>query len=266
MQILPVSLAAEKEKDAPFLITLLRVLVQPQPLYLAIADQDIFFDGQHYTAFPVEIGAKKTGVDSKIDNVELTISNAGDEFSSALFQSFDFRGKQIQLLEIAYPASITTGEYRYVFVGDMDSPSLDCGKGVFKVTCRAGIPTIPTGRTTMLSCNAVFADPDDCGIAKELTRGIIQSGSNSHTIVIQQIKSDDYWKDGHITVGFETRKIKSSSGNSVKVEYPFLIPVEGQYEISRGCDKSQSTCTKRFNNGANFSGFVAIPWEMTIRS
>ena len=80
--------------------------------------------------------------------------------------------------------------------------------------------------------------------------------------------SNDYWKDGVISVKGESRLILSSSGNKVTIAYSFLqddIQEGTQATLIRGCDKTKETCKNRFNNLRNFSGFPAIPFESVYR-
>lgn len=268
MKILPVKMAEELQKNNPFVIALVRLYVKPSTLYLAICDEDIMFAGNIYTAFPVEIGTLKQNSSSSVDDVTLEISNVDEVFSSALFNGYDFRGKTIEIIDIAYPSSLSDPtEFNYKFVATLDSPSLDESEKKFTVDCVASVPKIKPGRVTGLSCNAWFGDPDECGAIKGVASGTTQPGSNVHSIITQQTKVDNYWADGSITVGDETRQIKNSTGNMVYLEYPFLIDTLGKsYSIEQGCNKSQETCINRFNNAVNFTGFIGIPWENVIKT
>lgn len=265
MKILPVLFQEAKDSDNPFLISLLTLYLKNTTLYFAIADRDIPFVGNNYTAFPVEIAAAKQTVDSKIDNVELTISNVNDEFSSALFNGYDFRGCRIVLQEIMYPEALEDPTlFRYQFYGTMDAPSLDCKDATFKVTCKAGIPNINTGRNTGLACNSIFGD-ESCGKTKDTVTGTTQGTSTTHDIFIQQSKPDNYWNNGIIMINYEARQIKASVDNKITVAYPFVSSTANKsYSISNGCGKTTEECD-RHNNRANYSGFIAIPFEMIIK-
>lgn len=269
MQILPVKFQENKEKYSTFFIPLITIELKTATLRYAVCDQDITFDGNYYTAFPVEIGVVKSSVDSKRDNTELSLSNVDDAFGLYLFSGGDPRGSIVSIVDISYPESITDPtEFRYRFVGELDSPSLDDSKSIFKCTVKSRMPNYQTGRTLMLSCNNEFADQVFCMASKDLTTGSVQSGSTQSIINTGVTKADNYWKNGHITINGEKQKIKSSSGTQVITEYPFLfnLDVGDSLTLERHCDKSFATCKDIFTQGQNFSGFPSIPFELVVKT
>jgi hypothetical protein len=216
---------------------------------------------------PIQIETVKSSVDSKVDNVSLSISNIDDVFTGALFQGYEFRGRLVEVFQISYPESLNEPtEFRPMFCGQLDDPELDEKDKTFKVTLKSNFPNTQPGRTFMLSCNAIdFGDTETCGASKVTLAGIVQPGSNQNNIYIQQTMANDYWQHGMLTIAFETRKIISNTGNYIEVEYPFSFAPTGSYTIETGCCKSEQNCIK-WNNLINRSGFPAIPFEMKIIS
>lgn len=236
-------------------------------VYFAACNIDIPFDNKIYLAFPIERSQIKSTVDNKIDNTEIKVSNVDDVFTSALFQGYDFRGCMVDIIQIIYPDSLQDSSlFRWVFSGYMDTPVLNEKEKIFKVTLKANLPNLQVGRISMLSCNSEFADQINCFANKDLCAGTVQSGSDQNTIYIQQNRVDNYWRNGHITINYETRKIKSNVGNKIITEYPFSFKPNGStYTIERHCDKSFKNC-KEFGQGQNFAGFPAIPFEQVIKT
>lgn len=266
MKILPTKLQESLQSDNPFVIPLMRVYLNPTTLYFAICDEDIYFDGNLYISFPVDIGASKASTDSRIDNITLEISNVTEAFSSAIFNGYNFLGKRIEIIEIVYPESLTDNtQYHYKFVAEIDSPTLDDAKGLFKVTCTAGIPQITPGRTTALPCSSWFADGETCTVAKNILTGTIQSGTTASAIYISQVKPDGYWKNGIIKTNFESRQILTNVGTKVLPNYPFSGVPSGNYTIENGCGKSTDECD-RHNNRMQYAGLISIPWEISIKT
>lgn len=266
---LPVKIVEMKEQYEIFFVELYVLHLKTGDVYFVACDEEITFDGNLYFPQPIERGAVKSTVDAKIDNCELKISNVTDEFTTALFQGYDFRGDIVDVIQIIYPDSLSDPSiFRWVFSGYMDTPILDEKEKLFKVTLKAYMPNMTTGRICMLSCNAEFGDPEDCGISIDKQSGTVKPTSDQNTIV-DEVRQEvvDYWKGGLITIQYETKRIISSYPGVIQTEYPFsFYPVGMSYSIERGCDKTQKTCIERFGNGINFSGYPAIPFELIIRT
>ncbi len=267
MQILPVALATAKEKYSNFFVFLVNVYLKSSTLRFAVVDQDIEFNGISYTAFPVQIGAIKSVVDNKRNSVDITISDCTDAFKIALLSGEDFRGRTMEILRISYPESLTDNSaYEVTFRGQIDSPKIDDGESKFTCVIKEPLSNYDCGRTLMLSCNARFADIDDCGATKNTASGIVQSGSTATIVNLQSSYSDDYWKYGHITINGQTIQIQSSSGTQVVTEYPFYIIPTGAYVLESGCSKTFYWCGSRYSNKMNFSGAPATPFELQIKT
>ena len=252
----------EKDKDSPFFIPLITMYLKTTTLRFAVVDEDISFNGYGYESLPIQIGAVKSTVDSQTDNVELTLSDVTDAFKSAVLNYYDFRGSRIEIIEIAWPSD---GSFRDIIAGEMDNIVVDDGKSIFKATVKSGILQVQTGRTTMLSCNASFGDPEDCCITKTVVTGVIQSDSTQTKIILDTVKPDGFWRYGILTIGSQSVIVDDNVGATITVHFPFYkIPI-GNYRIENGCCKTFDFCGKQYGNKRNFSGFPGIPDELVIK-
>lgn len=265
-------------EEAVVLIDLYVLHLGSDKYYFSACDTDIEFyepgtnNPVTYYAQPIQRGKIRSTVDSKIDNVEIKISNVNDIFTSAIFNGTDFRGQLCEIIQIAYPASLgNSGEYRYVFVGDIDAPTLDEGDKVFTCQIIAKLPNTECGRYLMLQCNAEFANPNECGAYKKTAQGTLTEQTSKSTIYLKDRgEPTDFWTDGLFIANGERRRIASYIYNEkenrgeVILEYPFWDYPLGRYTIEQGCDKTHKTCINRFGNAENFGGFPSVPFELTI--
>lgn len=274
---LPAKLAEIKETlmdndEAVVLVDLYALHLGANKYYFAACDTNIEFyePGTNtpvtYYAQPIQRGKVRSTVDSKLDNVDIKISNVNDLFTSAIFNGTDLRGQTCEIIQIAYPSSIgNPDEFRYIFVGDIDAPNLNEGDKVFECQIIARLPNTECGRCLMLQCNAEFGDEKQCGAKKHTARGIMPLQISKNTIKIAERKeADEFWNDGLLVVNGETRRIIRYTTGEITVEYPFWEYPVGEYTIEQGCDKSHKTCINRFNNAINFGGFPSVPFELSI--
>lgn len=263
MRILPVAISQAKEQDSVLFVELYKIHLKNGAIYIAACDQEITFNGQKYRPVPIERGTYRSSVDGKLDNVELKIGNVDQEYGLALFNGYDFRGCKVEIIKIMYPESLSDPElFLNVFTGYMDDPFLNGEE--FRVSIKAYIPNkqLPNRRYGIY-CNAEFGDPEDCGAIKNVKEGTVGAGSTVN-IILDPIRTEknDYWTDGIISIGYESRKIKSYKVGIIELDYPFLIAPLGSYRIEQGCPKIFKVCKDRYSNGKNFSGFPSVPFEM----
>lgn len=268
-RLLPVSIQQAKEQAQNFFIELYTIQLKTGELRIAACDQDITFNGKQYLALPIERGAIKRGVDNKIDTCEIRIGNVDQSMTLALFQGFDFRGCKCYIHRILYPDSLQDASLIVpVFSGILDSPYLNNKE--FKVTILAQVPNQQCpNRKCQLTCNAKFADPEECGVVKVIRTGTANPDLSTKNHIYDTARlgePENYWKDGIITIGYESRRIKQSKDGYIYLEYPFILQPTGSYIIEQGCDKTFKTCKERYNNGRNFSGFLAVPFEYIVKS
>lgn len=262
------TLAADKEKSTVSFCDLYVIHLETGEIYYTNNDVDIhwYIPGtsteQIYRAQPISRGKLTQTTDDKIDSVDLQISNVTHDFSGALLSSFDFRGVYVSIYQIHRYDSIGKPDaYKSVFYGFMDTPGLDESTATFTCTLLQDIPNQTHCRTMMLTCNAWFGDADECGASIDSRTSTVSAGSTSKTIVHPADNTaENYWINGTVTIGYESRQVKSSNSTSITVDIPFFSnPTTGvALSYTNGCDKSYSDC-KRHANTKNYSGFLAIP-------
>jgi len=275
MIILPVIISDAKDKDIVFFIELYRIQLASGAIYFNNSDIDIPFYIQGtetpvtYLSNPIERGDLKQSVDNRVDNCTIKVNNVTDDFTNLLFGSFDFRGSNVDILQISYPNSLgNPTAYKHTFAGYIDTPSLDESTKTFEATLKARSPNLETYRTVKGTCNAWFGDTDECGVAQESKASTVHAGSTQYTIYDPVItEASGHWNNGVLTIGFESKKIVSSAVGLVTVEFPFYsVPAVGTvYSMVTGCDHTKNDC-KRHSNLTNFSGFPAVVFEYQVKT
>lgn len=262
---LPAVLSTAKDSDSIFMVELYVLYLKSGNLYLCAADQNVTYDGQQYLAVPMKRDKYTANSDSKVDDCKLSIDNVDDRFTAALFGGTDFRGCICDIFQIMYPEALDDPtQVKPIMRGYLDAPILNCGKATFEVEVKSQVPNTTNCRTFKLSCNAEFADQDSCMASLGTMTGAVKSGSTPYKILIQQSYASDYWKNGIITIGYESRIVESSVGNVINLRYPFTVDLTN-YRIQRNCDKSWSDCG-RIGQQQKYSGFIGIPYELVVRS
>lgn len=263
MKILPVSIEQAKEQSSSFFIELYNIYLKTGTIRICNCDVIIEFNGYQYYPVPIKRGSISSSVDSKIDNVDLTIADADTSKISALLQGFDFRGRTVEIFKIQYPESLSDNSiYVPIFVGYLDTPSYSNGE--FNVTVKAAFPKINIPfRKTQYFCNNTFGDTQCKMDLATQSLNIDIEASTPNDIVINGKLIPDFYENGLITIGYETKLIKSNTENHIITYYPFLVNLETTAIISRNCDKTPEACSK-YNNRQNYGGFLAVPKEFTV--
>lgn len=264
MKILPISFQEAKEKFSSFFIELYIIHLKTGDIRICNCDILINFEGYNYYPVPIERGSIKTSVDAKINNMDLKISDADNSKISALMQGFDFRGRIVEIWKIQYPDSLDNNDLKMpVFWGYIDAPAYNNGE--FSCTLTASFPNseVPN-RTTQYFCNNQFAD-ELCKMSKEKrTVTVNLSASTPNKIKINESIDEDFYKNGLITIGYETKLIKSNTSDGfIITQYPFLVDLQEQAVLERNCDKTPEMC-RSYNNMQNYGGFLAIPKEFKV--
>ena len=264
MKILPVSIEKAKEQASSFFVELYNVYLKTGTIRICNCDTVINFNGYNYYPVPIERGNIKSTVDAKIDNMDLKISDADNEKVSALLEGFDFRGRRVEIFRIQYPESLTDNNIVIpVFWGYLDAPAYSNGE--FTCTVKASFPKgkVPF-RYTQYICNNTFGD-ENCKMKKEkVTVDIEEASSSPANIKTSYVGKDDYYKNGLITIGYETKMIKTNTSNGfISTYYPFLGELKGKAILQRNCDKTPEMC-EHYKNRQNYGGFLAIPKEFRL--
>ncbi len=102
-----------------------------------------------------------------------------------------------------------------------------------------------------------------CGVDRELFRQRVVVASVSVSLVQSAAFSgfpDGWFTNGYLrTLGGETRFVVAHTGDLVTLEYPLAISAGEAIDAFPGCDRSEATCTSKFNNFENHLGFAHIP-------
>ena len=267
MVILPQRISEMKDSDSTFFIELYRIELRTGELFLAATDTDIKFAVQKYIAIPFERETISRSIDNVMDSCNIKLGDGDYDKLAYICNGFDFRGCNVQIIKIVYPDSLTDESiWSWVFSGYIDDPSYSAG--VFSCTLKTKLPNIevPT-RSCQLCCNSVFGD-EECTMPLNETTLQLATGTTRHSIVLPQSYGANYWKDGAITIGGESRLIMASNGTSITITCSFYqenITAGTTATLIRGCDKTKETCKNRYNNMQHFSGFPAIPFESVYR-
>lgn len=271
MKILPVSVRNAKESDSSFFIELYNIYLKTGVIHICNTDVEITFNDIVYYPVPIQRGNVKTTVDSKIDNMDLKISDADNSKVSALMNGFDFRGRIVEIFRIQYPESLEDSDIIIpIFRGKLDAPSYSNGE--FTCIVKSAFPKnhIPM-RTTQYFCNNTFGDSLckknkkilNCKITRIISENKVEIQLDDNS---QSISTNEY-ENGLITVGYETKLISSNTTNTITTKYPFIyeMQINDKATISLNCNKTPEMCAK-YNNRENYGGFLAIPKEFRILS
>ena len=264
--ILPRQIRQAKESNQLNIVEIYDVQLRIGTLRLCNTNVDIFFEGHKYFSIPISREEVSQSVDETDNSVKFEMSDATMEQLKFIIEGFDFRGCIVRVRQILYPDSIDDNSiFRDVFLGYIDNPVYE--NGTMSFTLRSRIPKVTTPQRSYKStCNSKFGD-SICRMNLEITRGkVVSIFNNSLTLDIPN-HAPDYWKDGVISIGGESRMIISSKDSSVSIYYPFFVQIQNgdDFVLKRGCDKLQSTCKNRFDNLIHFTGFPAIPFETVYR-
>lgn len=263
MEILPICLSEAQASGNPFFIELYTINLRTGVMRIAATDEDVVFNGETYSAVPFKRGEIGESIDSIQDSISVTLGDCSYDLLSFVMNGFDFRGCTASIMRIKYPDSLTNPmAVQPVFSGFIDEPSFSGGQFTCKLVARMPEIKCPN-RTYRLACNSEFGD-EECGMSLEqITTPVIDVDKN--TIILGESKEENFWKDGVITVGGESRIIISSSQSSVTVNVTFAQELTGKLAtLIRGCNKTKERC-KQYNNLKHYSGFPAIPFQSSYR-
>jgi uncharacterized phage protein (TIGR02218 family) len=95
---------------------------------------------------------------------------------------------------------------------------------------------------------------------------VVQAPVSVNKLVSVSARTDGYYDNGQIvfTSGPNaglTKAVKQYFGRTFffNSPLPFMPNAGDTFTAYPGCDKTQNTCTSRFNNLANFGGFPYVP-------
>ncbi len=273
MRSLNPAMISELQKSENSPIELYQIFLDEGTYYLAGYDADILFYNednlpQLYEAVGISRTAIRTNIDNKVDECTLTLNNVTNR-GSQLLAGTDLVDKQVRVLKVFLNLLDDPANHILVFEGFTDEPVIS--KEVLSLTVKSRLDTLSTEvprRRYTRSCSWKFGSPQ-CGIDLEsITQTTSVTNITENKIIEMQGRNDpaDYWVDGVLRVDtpgrpVEKRIIVASSGAVIEVDFPLEHVTLGSIlTVRRGCAKTYShDCVGKFNNGANFGGFVAVP-------
>lgn len=153
-------------------------------------------------------------------------------------------------------------------IGDLDQVS----RTVAKFTCKSKLEDLNLQLPRNIlqpTCVHTLFDPG-CTLSKAAfaVNGTVQTGSTVNKLITNLTQADDYFDNGQLvfTSGANNghivavKQYLSASGTVYfVVPLPALPNAGDTFTIYPGCDKTQSTCSIKFANLANFGGFPYVP-------
>jgi uncharacterized phage protein (TIGR02218 family) len=106
-----------------------------------------------------------------------------------------------------------------------------------------------------------------CGIIRGTfsTSGAVEAGSNSNTINFSGARQGDaqgsivFSSGANANVRATVRSVNAGVSYSLMYPLPFAPAVGDAFTVAFGCDHTQATCHRKFNNLDNFRGFPYVP-------
>lgn len=132
----------------------------------------------------------------------------------------------------------------------LDALSVQMPRNLYQASCQHALYDAGCGANK----SAFTAIGAITGVPTKLTfNGLVAGNDGRYNLGVLQITSG--------ALAGTKRSVKSWYGNVFTLLNPLPIaPSEGDtFTVSAGCDRTTSTCTAVFNNGANYKGFPFIP-------
>ena len=261
--ILPVSMQQAIAANETFFIELYTIELRTFTLRIAACDEDITYNGNVYTAIPIQRENVERSMDSITNDCTLTVGDCSYEMLSYVVNGYDPRSSWCVCQRIQYPDSLTDPSIcEWIFAGSLDEFSFT--NGTFECKAKARFPEIQCpNRSFQLACNAEFGD-ETCG-ASPATETVAITTASGNVLTLAKSFSANYWINGSAKCNGEARCIVASTGNTITVNVNFFQVLDDKtVELSRGCNKTRDDCG-RFANKIKYSGFPAIPFESTWR-
>lgn len=168
----------------------------------------------------------------------------------------------------SYETSSDTG--KLIFKGFVNS--FKCSKGMVELgclsvieQCRDNYPRLSLARHC---CHRVY--DAGCGLDSgtyTFVSEILGISTDRMTITASGSQADGYFSYGYLFYSGRYRHISSSSLESGNQSLSLIHPCPMAWEVGQttnlvaGCDRSQATCTTKFNNFLHFLGFPYAPFE-----
>lgn len=166
----PMSAAVISEKDKSYNkpVELYQVSLDTGTLYLAMYPENIEFFDEHgdpviYDQAALTRTEIKTGVDTSIDQCQVSIDNVSRDMSAHIAAT-EFRGRRLVIWKVFLDQLDQPDNFVVIFDGNMDAPNITQHSVTVVVTSRLNtLDRVLPGRLYDPKCQWTFADPDTCG-------------------------------------------------------------------------------------------------------
>jgi len=153
-------------------------------------------------------------------------------------------------------------------IGDLDQVS----RTAAKFTCKSKVEDLniqlPRNILQPTCIHTLFDSGCTLNKASFAVNGTVQAGSTVNKLITNLTQADGYFDNGQLIFNsgadsghvVAVKAYLNSSGTVFfVVPLPALPSAGDTFTIHPGCDKTQSTCTSKFSNLANFGGFPYVP-------
>jgi uncharacterized phage protein (TIGR02218 family) len=250
------------------------ILVTGSVLYYTSADVNIVYGGNTYVPFPFERGSTKTVVGTQVDTLDVTlfagISNLISGIPIPQFASNGgFDGADVTLYR-AFLTSWTaapTGAL-IMFTGSISDATPS--RTTVQLTVKSDLELLNIQMPRNLYQAGCLHSLYDTGCtlnkASFASNTTINATSTKLSLNCALATAAGYFDQGYLVftsgqnAGVSRTIKKHTLGNFIiALSLPFTPTVGDAFTVYAGCDKTQATCTSKFNNVIHFRGYPFIP-------
>lgn len=236
-------------------------------------DRDLLFDGQTFSSQGPVIRRSNTRcvVGLEVDTLELDVAPSPNDLllgmpwiKAAGSGALDGAGIALYRAFLRPDLSVIGGIT--LFVGQVGE--ITTSRNKIAITVNSHLQMLNTKMPRNLwqpSCLHTLYDAD-CGVARNGNTTTANAGSTAMQIHCGLSQEAGWFDQGYVTItsgalAGQKRTVKSYTPGTLHLLLPLpAAPVAGDaLSAYPGCDKTQGTCTTKFNNVANFRGFPFIP-------
>lgn len=238
------------------------------------ADADIKLGDTIFSSFAIKRGRIRTVRGVQVDTLDISLFLTGTYSSDVHFlESLNnglLDGARVLLKTVCMPIfGDTSGGAIHLFSGSIADVAF--GRTETALTVKSDLQLLDTNMPRNLyqpGCLHSLYD-DHCGVAKAsyIATGTVGSGSTRTSLASGLTQIAGYFDMGSITftsgqnVGLSyTVKTHAADGSMTLIRPTLFQPAVGDsFTAAPGCDKTQATCTVKFDNLPAFRGYPYIP-------
>lgn len=206
----------------------------------------------------------------------LTVPVAGSNYTGSIWLRADspcsvsiFLKKDGQAVNVSNVllCNLTSAWQRFSVSGDAGvSSSLSAGLTIAVLQSSPGAAIYAWGAQFEAGLAATDYESTTGSAAGFFEANTVQGGSTVNKLIASSAKADGYYDNGQIvfTSGANNGTLKAIRSYFAQQFFfnsplPFAPNAGDTFIAYPGCDKTQATCTAKFNNLANFEGFPYVP-------